>query len=72
MTDVSRRLFLAGAGAAELPLPAFAQRRGSDDMLIVKGINVFPSAVRDVVTSFEPSTPASRQLSSGFSHRPPP
>ena len=28
----------------------------TDDMLIVKGINVFPSAVKDVVTSFEPRT----------------
>lgn len=28
----------------------------TDDMLIVKGVNVFPSAVQDVVTSFEPRT----------------
>ena len=27
MTDFSRRLFLAAAGAAALPLPAAAQRR---------------------------------------------
>lgn len=28
----------------------------SDDMLIVRGVNVFPSAVRDVITSFSPQT----------------
>jgi phenylacetate-CoA ligase len=28
----------------------------TDDMLIVKGVNVFPSAIKDVVTSFEPRT----------------
>lgn len=28
----------------------------TDDMLIVKGINVFPSAIQDVVSSFEPET----------------
>jgi phenylacetate-CoA ligase len=28
----------------------------TDDMLIVKGINVFPSAVQDVVSAFEPRT----------------
>ncbi len=28
----------------------------TDDMLIVKGINVFPSAIKDVVTTFEPRT----------------
>lgn len=28
----------------------------TDDMLIVKGINVFPSAIKDVVTTFDPRT----------------
>jgi phenylacetate-CoA ligase len=28
----------------------------SDDMLIVRGVNVFPSAIRDVVASFSPET----------------
>jgi phenylacetate-CoA ligase len=28
----------------------------TDDMLLVRGINVFPSAVRDVVASFVPAT----------------
>ena len=27
----------------------------TDDMLIVRGVNVFPSAVRDVVTTFAPN-----------------
>ncbi|MGE0180008.1 MAG: dipeptidase [Sphingomonas sp.] len=46
MTDFSRRLFLAAAGAAALPLPATAQRR--DDMLIVNALGGFgnPNAMR--------------------------
>ena len=35
-------------------------------MLIVKGINVFPSAVRDVVTSFEPSTTGNLRIVADF------
>lgn len=51
MTDFSRRLFLAAAGAAALPLPAAAQRRAgpaSDDMLIVNALGGFsdPNAPR--------------------------
>jgi phenylacetate-CoA ligase len=38
----------------------------TDDMLIVKGINVFPSAVRDVVTSFEPSTTGNLRIVADF------
>jgi membrane dipeptidase len=41
MTDLSRRLFLAAAGAAALPLPAAAQRRrpaSNDDMLIANAL----------------------------------
>ncbi|MGQ0660914.1 dipeptidase [Sphingosinicella sp.] len=39
MTDFSRRLFLAAAGAAALPLPALAQR--GEDMLIVNALGGF-------------------------------
>ncbi len=38
----------------------------TDDMLIVKGINVFPSAVRDVVTSFEPRTTGNLRIIADF------
>jgi phenylacetate-CoA ligase len=38
----------------------------TDDMLIVKGINVFPSAVRDVVTSFEPRTTGNLRIVADF------
>jgi phenylacetate-CoA ligase len=34
----------------------------TDDMLIVKGINVFPSAIKDVVSSFEPRTTGSMKV----------
>jgi phenylacetate-CoA ligase len=34
--------------------PAGAVHRATDDMLIVRGVNVFPSAVREVVSSFAP------------------
>ena len=42
-TEFSRRLFLAAAGAATLPLPAAAQRRAgsSDNMLIVNALGGF-------------------------------
>ena len=41
-SDFSRRLFLATAGAAALPLPAMAQRRtANDDMLIVNALGGF-------------------------------
>jgi len=48
VTELSRRLFLASAGAAALPLPAFAQRGGRDDMLIVNALGGFgnPNAER--------------------------
>ena len=38
----------------------------TDDMLIVKGINVFPSAVRDVVTGFEPLTTGNLRIVADF------
>jgi phenylacetate-CoA ligase len=38
----------------------------TDDMLIVKGINVFPSAVRDVVSSFEPRTTGNLRIVADF------
>jgi membrane dipeptidase len=43
MTDFSRRLFLAAAGAAALPLPAAAQRRqpSGGDMLVVNALGGF-------------------------------
>jgi membrane dipeptidase len=49
MTDFSRRLFLAAAGAAALPLPTAAQRSGSDNMLIVNALGGFgnPNAPRN-------------------------
>ena len=34
--------------------PARAVHRAHDDMLIVRGVNVFPSAVREVVSAFAP------------------
>jgi phenylacetate-CoA ligase len=38
----------------------------TDDMLIVKGINVFPSAIRDVVTSLEPRTTGNLRIVADF------
>jgi phenylacetate-CoA ligase len=38
----------------------------TDDMLIVKGINVFPSAVRDVVAGFEPRTTGNLRIVADF------
>lgn len=38
----------------------------TDDMLIVKGINVFPSAIKDVVTSFEPRTTGLMKIIADF------
>jgi len=38
----------------------------TDDMLIVKGINVFPSAIRDVATSFEPRTTGNLRIIADF------
>jgi membrane dipeptidase len=48
MTELSRRLFLAAAGAAALPLPVMAQRRDGD-MLIVNALGGFgnPNAPRN-------------------------
>src|SRR5260370_37740989 len=34
----------------------------TDDMLIVLGVNVFPSAVKDVVSSFSPATTGEIQI----------
>ena len=52
MTDFSRRLLLAAAGAATLPLPAPAQRRDGD-MLIVNALGGFgnPNAPRGAAPS---------------------
>ena len=38
------------------PAPTIRVFGRTDDILIVKGINVFPSAIRDVVSSLEPRT----------------
>ena len=38
----------------------------TDDMLIVKGVNVFPSAVQDIVTSFQPRTTGAMQILADF------
>ncbi len=38
----------------------------TDDMLIVKGINVFPSAIQDVVSSFAPRTTGSLRVVADF------
>ncbi len=38
----------------------------TDDMLIVKGINVFPSAVKDIVTGFEPRTTGLMKIMADF------
>jgi phenylacetate-CoA ligase len=38
----------------------------TDDMLIVKGINVFPSAIRDVVSRFEPRTTGNLRIIADF------
>lgn len=38
----------------------------TDDMLIVKGINVFPSAIRDVVAGFEPRTTGNLRIIADF------
>ncbi len=38
----------------------------TDDMLIVKGINVFPSAIQDVVSSFEPRTTGNLRIIADF------
>ncbi len=38
----------------------------TDDMLIVKGINVFPSAIQDVVSSFAPRTTGSLRIVADF------
>lgn len=39
----------------------------TDDMLIVKGINVFPSAIKDVVGGFEPRTTGHLRIVADFS-----
>lgn len=38
----------------------------TDDMLIVKGINVFPSAIQDVVLAFEPRTTGALRIVADF------
>jgi phenylacetate-CoA ligase len=38
----------------------------TDDMLIVKGINVFPSAIKDVVGGFEPRTTGNLRIVADF------
>jgi len=38
----------------------------TDDMLIVRGINVFPSAIQDVVSSFEPRTTGNLRIIADF------
>jgi phenylacetate-CoA ligase len=46
----------------------------TDDMLIVRGVNVFPSAVRDVVSTFAPSVSGQvlvRPASAGVKQEPP-
>lgn len=41
----------------------------TDDMLIVRGVNVFPSAIRDVISMFRPKTTGEIQI---LLHQPPP
>lgn len=48
------RVQVTGLDAADRPLIRCIGR--TDDMLIVLGVNVFPSALRDVVASFAPRT----------------
>lgn len=38
----------------------------TDDMIIVKGVNVFPSAIQDIVTGFQPRTTGSMQIIADF------
>lgn len=38
----------------------------TDDMLIVKGVNVFPSAIQDIVTRFEPRTTGALKVVADF------
>jgi phenylacetate-CoA ligase len=38
----------------------------TDDMLIIKGINVFPSAVQDVIGSFRPKVTGAMQIIADF------
>jgi len=38
----------------------------TDDMLIVKGINVFPSAIQEVISSFEPRTTGNLRIIADF------
>jgi phenylacetate-CoA ligase len=46
--------------------PAIRVFGRTDDMLIVKGINVFPSAIKDVVTRFEPRTTGNLRVVADF------
>ncbi|GAB7386406.1 AMP-binding protein [Bacillaceae bacterium] len=41
----------------------------TDDMLIIRGVNVFPSAIRDVINEFRPQTTGELQI---LLHQPPP
>jgi phenylacetate-CoA ligase len=46
----------------------------TDDMLIVRGVNVFPSAIREVVSAFEPRVSGNivvRPLAPGVKQDPP-
>ena len=38
----------------------------TDDMIIVKGVNVFPSAIQDIVTGFQPKTTGVMQIMADF------
>jgi phenylacetate-CoA ligase len=38
----------------------------TDDMLIVKGVNVFPSAIQDLVSSFQPRTTGAMEILADF------
>ena len=56
----------AGPCACGRTAPTIRVFGRTDDMLIVKGINVFPSAIRDVVTSFEPRTTGNLRIVADF------
>src|SRR5439155_1593775 len=70
-----RRVLVAGEpGGGERTTPRIRCVGRSDDMVIVRGVNVFPSAVREVVGSFAPGVSGRvlvRPRGSGVKQEPP-